>query len=93
MAKLLIVDDEKNIRLISLRISKDSDTGCAQLKAGGRRYHCSEEPGFDLVLTDYLMAEMDGYQLLQRLKAQDPDIPVILMSAYATVEHAIAAMK
>jgi two-component system, NtrC family, response regulator AlgB len=39
------------------------------------------------------MAEMKGYQLLQHIKVRDPDIPVILMTAYATVENAVAAMK
>jgi NtrC-family two-component system response regulator AlgB len=94
MAKLLIVDDEKNIRAHLTTFFE----GCAhdvRAAEGGQQALAllSEEPGFDLVLTDYRMAEMNGYDLLQRVNATDPDIPVILMTAYATVENAVAAMK
>jgi DNA-binding NtrC family response regulator len=79
--------------LISPRSSQDAGTTCAPPKAQQALALLSEEPGFDLVLTDYRMAEMNGYEILQRVKARDPDIPVILMTAYATVENAVAAMK
>jgi CheY-like chemotaxis protein len=44
------------------------------------------EGGLDLVLTDYRMAEMNGYELLRHIKDRDPGIMVILVTAYATVE-------
>jgi len=94
MAKLLIVDDEKNIRTHLATFFEGCGHDVRAAEGGPQALTLlSEDPGFDLVLTDYLMAEMNGYELLQRVKAQDPDIPVILMTAYATVENAVATMK
>ena len=53
----------------------------------------ADEGNFDLVLSDYRMAEMNGLELLQRIKRDHPQLPVILMTAYGTVENAVAAMK
>ncbi|HXZ87820.1 MAG TPA: sigma-54 dependent transcriptional regulator [Candidatus Binataceae bacterium] len=94
MAKLLIVDDEKNIRTslaaffgrhgYEVRTAESGQQALALL---------SEQDALDLVLTDYRMAEMSGYELLKEIKGRDPDLMVILMTAYATVEGAVAAMK
>ena len=94
MAKLLIVDDEKNIRTHLTTFFEGCGHNVRATEGGPQALILlSEEPNFDLVLTDYRMAEMNGYELLQHIKARDPDIPVILMTAYATVENAVAAMK
>ena len=47
----------------------------------------------DLVLTDMKMPEMDGLELLQQAKRLDPKLPVVMMTAFATVETAVEAMK
>ena len=52
-----------------------------------------EAAPFDLVLTDFRMAEMNGLELLTEIKKRRPECLVILMTAYATVENAVAAMK
>ena len=49
--------------------------------------------GVDLVLTDFRMAEMNGLELLKEIKRSFPEASVVLMTAYATVENAVAAMK
>jgi DNA-binding NtrC family response regulator len=94
MAKLLIVDDEKNIRnhLSSFFEScgyrvRVADSARQALEA------LAAEHDFDLVLSDYRMAEVNGLELLQRIKRDSPRLPVILMTAYGTVENAVAAMK
>jgi DNA-binding NtrC family response regulator len=94
MAKLLIVDDEKNIRgPVSTFFERCGHEVLAAEDGQQALTLLSEDPGFDLVLTDYRMAEMNGYELLQHVKARDPDVPVILMTAYATVENAVDVMK
>jgi two-component system, NtrC family, response regulator AlgB len=94
MATLLIVDDEKNIRNHlatffetcghKVRTAESASQALGLLSNGG---------AFDLVLTDYRMAEMNGVELLLRIKRENPGLPVILMTAYGTVENAVAAMK
>jgi two-component system, NtrC family, response regulator AlgB len=94
MAKLLIVDDEKNIRTHLTTFFEGRGHDVRAGESGQQALTLlSGDPGFDLILTDYRMAEMNGYELLQRVKARDPDLPVILMTAYATVDNAVAAMK
>src|ERR1700733_3030706 len=94
MAKLLIVDDEKNIRTHLITFFGEGGHELRAAESGQQALTLlSEEAGFDLVLTVYPMPEMSGYELLQRVKIQDLDIPIILMTAYATVEDAVAAIK
>jgi two-component system, NtrC family, response regulator AlgB len=94
MPKLLIVDDEKNIRAHLTTFFEECGHQVRSAESGQQALAIlSNEIGFDLILTDYLMAEMNGYEFLQRVKALNPEIPVILMTAYATVENAVAAMQ
>jgi len=94
MAKLLIVDDEKNIRN---HLATFFETSGHKVRTGESAAQAlaalRDEPGFDVVLTDYRMAEMNGLALLQQIKQDNPSLPVILMTAYGTVEGAVAAMK
>jgi DNA-binding NtrC family response regulator len=93
MARLLIVDDEKNIRA-NLASFFESIGHEAQTAENGRQARAMIEAApFDLVLTDFRMAEMNGLELLTEIKKRRPECLVILMTAYATVENAVAAMK
>ncbi len=67
---------------------------CTAPRTRARRWRMlAGAEGFDLVLTDYRMAEMNGLELLTEVKRRFPDASVVLMTAYATVENAVAAMK
>ena len=94
MARILIVDDEKNIRT---HLTTFFETCGHQVRSADSGQHAlaliHAEPHFDLMLTDYRMAEMSGVELLEKAKRGDPELVVILMTAYATVESAVAAMK
>jgi NtrC-family two-component system response regulator AlgB len=93
MAKLLIVDDEKNIRLSLVRFFESLGHQASDAESGARASAMLAETQFDLVLTDFRMAETNGLELLKEVKRVHPDTLVILMTAYATVENAVAAMK
>ena len=48
---------------------------------------------FDIVLVDYKMPEMDGLQTLREIRKLYPELPVVMVTAYGTVETAVASMK
>ena len=90
---VLVVEDEKLLRW-SLREAL-SDEGYDVLEAAdGReaRQHLSEG-GVDLVLLDMRLPDADGLSILKDIKEQDPDIVVILMTAYSSIETAVQAIK
>jgi NtrC-family two-component system response regulator AlgB len=95
MARLLIVDDEKNIRgsLATFFQSCSHTVDCADSARQALALIAAPGNLYDLVLTDYRMAEVNGLELLRQIKEQRPALPVILMTAYATVENAVAAMR
>ncbi len=94
MARLLIVDDEKNIlaRLASFFQSCGDEVRAVE---SGRAALAALSSGFrpEVVLTDWRMAEVDGLELLAHVRREYPDSAVILMTAYATIESAVGAMK
>lgn len=93
MAQLLIVDDEKNIRRYLARFFRERGYDAQTAESGPQALAMFSERGAEVVLTDYRMAEMNGHELLKRMRERDPNVMVILMTAYATVENAVAAMK
>src|SRR5712671_2087365 len=94
MAKLLIVDDEKNIRSHLVTFFEGAGHQVKTAETGQQALALlTVDRGFDLMLTDYRMAEMNGLELLQETHREAPNLAVILMTAYATVENAVAAMK
>ena len=93
MANLLIVDDEKNIRGHLATFFRERGYEVQTAESGQQALSTFSDQSTDLVLTDYRMAEMNGQELLRRIKERNSDVMVILMTAYATVENAVAAMK
>jgi two-component system, NtrC family, response regulator AlgB len=93
MARLLIVDDEKNIRRNLATFFESLSHEVSAVDSGTDALKLLMEKSFDLVLTDFRMAEMTGLDLLRDIKKRFPETLVILMTAYATVESAVAAMK
>jgi len=93
MARLLIVDDEKNIRANLASFFQSLGHEAETAESGRQARAMIEAATFDLVLTDFRMAEMNGLELLTEIKKRRPETLVILMTAYGTVENAVAAMK
>ena len=94
MSKVLVIDDEKDMltllkRIISGEAGHDVTIHNDPFKAMIEL----EATSFDLVLTDLKMPKMNGIQILEHVKTLNPDIPVVIMTAYATIETAVEAIQ
>ena len=92
-ARILVVDDEK--RLCSSLDSLLTKAGYSVQTAfdGKQALSLFETRPFDLVISDIKLPEMDGIQLLQEIRKGDPNAMVILMTAYASLDTALAAIN
>lgn len=91
--RVLVVDDDRAVRqlIFSHLRAKGYEV---ELAAGGREAIEQFNSGeFDLVLLDLLMPEVDGLETLSAIRERDHALPVFLMTAYATVDRAVQAMK
>ncbi|MBI4799193.1 MAG: sigma-54-dependent Fis family transcriptional regulator, partial [Desulfarculus sp.] len=93
MERILIVDDEKNYLLVLDALLSEAGYEVATADGGARALALLEEDEPDLMLTDMRMPRMTGLELIKASKERRPDLPVIVMTAYGTVENAVEAMK
>jgi two-component system response regulator HydG len=91
-ARILVVDDKENILKLFARILGDAYevTSAAD---GGRAISLIGGQEFDVIVTDLRMPGADGFEVLRAAKARAPETEVIMMTAYATVQDAVSAMK
>jgi len=93
MDTILIVDDEKNYPLVLSAVLQEEGFETLTANSGHEALAVLEHSDVDLVLTDMKMPRMDGIELLEKIKENDPELPVIMMTAYGTVEKAVEAMQ
>ena len=93
MLRILIVDDEPRILLLMKGLLKTNGYEVETAKDGAAALEIVKAGGVDIVVTDLRMQPMDGMALFHEVHAASPDVPVILLTAYASVETAIDAMK
>src|SRR5580765_2678218 len=92
MPTVLVVDDEQLIRWsLAERLKAD---GLDIVEAGtGQEALDRFGPDVDLVLLDYRLPDSDGLRILKKMKAGQPDVPIILLTAFSSIETAVEAMK
>ncbi len=93
MDTVLIVDDEKNYPLILSAVLQEEGFDTLTANSGKDALEILKNSDIDLVLTDMKMPSMDGIELLEKIKNQDPELPVIMMTAHGTVDKAVEAMQ
>src|SRR5215470_13404253 len=93
MARILVVDDEAGLRAFmsdALEADGHAVTAAADGLAAAKLL---DERGFDVVVTDLKMPGIDGMALLRKLREEQPEVEVIVLTAHGTVATAVEAMK
>ncbi len=90
---VLIVDDEETICTTLARFLPACGYRVQIARNSQEALKLHEEHDFDVLLTDFRLPDMDGIDLARRFKAEDPEILVLLMTAYGTIENAVEAMR
>jgi putative nucleotidyltransferase with HDIG domain len=91
--KVLVVDDEEAIREVVSTLLEAQGYRCTTCENGRKALEKFRQDTFDLVLSDIVMPEMDGMKLLAELRAADPDVPVIMVTAMHDISIALEAIR
>jgi DNA-binding NtrC family response regulator len=91
--KILVVDDEKNIRLMLRQTLADEMTTVDTAVNGEEALQKLEQTNYDLVLLDLRLPGMDGLAVLSEVHRRYVRLPVILLTAHGTVDGAVEAMR
>jgi DNA-binding NtrC family response regulator len=91
--KILIVDDDSQIRTLLAERLKFHKYRVSTAEDGEEGLNIFRKEGADLVLLDLMMPKLDGIETLNRMKKEDPEVLVIMMTAFGTIEKAVEAMK
>ena len=92
--RILIVDDEKDmLALLKRIISEETEHEVTTETDPVRALELFKEKPFDLVITDLKMPKMDGIKLLESIKKTTPDVSVVILTAFATIETAVEAIR
>ena len=91
--KILIVDDESEMRVALETTLKREKFQLTCAEDGKKALDTLEDEDFDLVLTDVRMPKLNGLELLRAVKEKSPKTQVVVMTAYGTIDNAVAAMK
>jgi DNA-binding NtrC family response regulator len=90
---ILVVDDESDLRDSLGKVLRKEGYVVLLAEGGERALELLASKHVDLVLTDLRMPQMSGMDLLRRIKQQWPDIEVLVLTAYGTIEGAVEAMR
>lgn len=93
MARILIVDDEASILSVLTSLLKSEGHDITPALGGEKAQELLAEDGYDLMLTDMRMAPVNGLEVLRTARQRRPGMGVIIMTAFASVETAVEAMK
>lgn len=92
-ANILVLDDEKVILESVSRILEDEEYRVATCQRGQEAIEALKKQRFDILITDLKMPGMDGLQAMETVLGIDPDLSIIMFTAYSTVDSAVQAMK
>jgi len=91
--QILVVDDEANLRKVLVAQLSSEGYDIHTAADGAEAKELLEEHHIDLVITDLRMPKVDGMELLRHALADDPDRPVVMITAHGTIDTAVEALK
>jgi len=91
--RVLFVDDELPLRSVVTRLLSRRGVDVVSVGDAVSAVERLREEPFDLLLTDFQMPDMDGFALLAHVREHYPDLPAIMMTGHASVQHAVQAMS
>jgi len=92
-ARILVADDEPSIRWLLDRLLRQVGHSVTVAEDGGAALARAAAEPFDLAFVDVRMPDLDGLEVLSRLKTASPDTAVIVMTAHGSVRSAVEAMQ
>src|ERR1035438_6871033 len=90
---VLVVDDEKNMRLSLKTVLADENYSVRAIESAEEALSLLEREEFFMVITDARLGGMSGYEFLAKARAKWPDLPVLMITAYATPKLAVEAIQ
>ena len=90
---ILVVDDDTELRKVLSSILCEEGYSVETVENGEQAIRVSEKKRFDLALIDIKLPDMEGTELLQRLKAKQPHIVMIIVTGFPTIENAMGAVN
>lgn len=93
MPRILIIDDEKNIRRTLREILEYEAFKVDEAADGQEGLNMAQKEKYDIILTDIKMPKMDGLEVLSRLMQAGVDSPVVMISGHGNIETAVEAVK
>ncbi|MBI5026861.1 MAG: sigma-54-dependent Fis family transcriptional regulator [Nitrospirae bacterium] len=91
--RILVIDDEAIVRVSCQRALAPEGYDVEATSRGDEALKLLEEENFDIVLTDLKMPDMDGIEVLKKIKESWPQLVVIIITGYGTVSTAVQAIK
>jgi DNA-binding NtrC family response regulator len=93
MLDILLVDDEADILLPLGEALRELGHHVSLAADGGEAMRCLDRQTFNLVMSDIRLPKVDGFTILRRLRDEQPETRVVLMTAFGTIQEAIAAVR
>jgi DNA-binding response OmpR family regulator len=90
---ILVVDDDQELRENIREILADAGFAVTVAASGEAALDCLEQQTFDVILLDLIMPGLDGKEALTLIKRRFPSVKVIMITAFATIENAVSAMR
>jgi len=84
--RILVADDEEGVRALMVEVLEFYDYEIDVVENGVEAINLIDKISYDLIISDYMMPEMDGLQLTRRIKAKYPSIPILIVTATGPVQ-------